>query len=1147
MEQMNFDPDLIGPTSQAMNEIAKNLLCEGEVDLARGLIQHAAELELLSSELQMCWGGPFNGQTGRIAIVDELVAVLKPQAIIETGTFRGISTLWFARNFNGPVWSCEAEELYIIQAQRRLRDCSNVRVEHADSRDFLKRLMPKFDSNAPLLFYLDSHWGCDLPLREELQIIFTTHSKAVAIVDDFRIPDDPGYGWDDYGPGRRVDAAQLVGALPDGSSIYFPRLSSADESGEKRGCCVIAFRSSESVNACRLLRRQSLSEVVFSAERQDAPSTDSTINTPITARRDRDCTRLETRMVTDLRQELVKVNLDRALRLRDSLELRKQLSISEADRERRIKDINFLVAEKMGRLRDFGELQKQLSVSEADRERCLKNIDILRAENQRQLPDLNELRKQFSISEADRERCLKDIGVLRVETQRQLEALAAAEGDRKLLRQQIEDLTEMVKRLVDEFSFEAFNRTWLTRLGYRVFRRRQPEAFNQASLIGLAYRIFLSREPEPDVIEEGIKLLDSGLPFRDIITGIATSDESIARIRNIGQSRSGGEEQAAVWRAAIASTYAHFLKRHPSEEEITALLQRLEEGISLESFILSVANSDEAKFKAAEAQLRPELPDGEIAGSDESIAQRASIWRIAIAFTYAHFLKRHASEEEITARLRCLGAGISLESFILSVANSDEAKFKAAEARLAQSRPGGEEQEFIWRAAISSTYAHFLKRQASEEEIGAQLRGLEVGISLESFIRSVANSDEAKFRAAEAEVRPEISDGEFLVTVGQLLYGRGLTPIEVVIGQKFLNGASAQRHQFVSNKIDELVGKEKAEPAVTDPDNCWIMGTTKFLTRQLWEQRGGEISARRREMRPPLSERRFTHSGSFRVSMIASLYRGRDYISNFLDNITSQSVFDTSELIIVDANSPEREWELIEKYQEVYDNIVYKRLDYRISIYQAWNLGVELARGRYLTNTNLDDLRRSDSIELQAALLDQNADVDVVYQDVYYSLDANLPFDAVAAYGFKTELPIITPHNLLQFNSPHNAPMWRKSLHNELGLFDTRYESAGDYEFWFRCLVARKSFRKINTPHVVYYQNPKGVSTKPNTRGMEEAHELLRRYSRKLMSRTLLLSRRDFLAEVGLKEEEADVLGDLSYYDVAQRELLRLGAGRFEA
>jgi glycosyltransferase involved in cell wall biosynthesis len=421
------------------------------------------------------------------------------------------------------------------------------------------------------------------------------------------------------------------------------------------------------------------------------------------------------------------------------------------------------------------------------------------------------------------------------------------------------------------------------------------------------------------------------------------------------------------------------------------------------------------------------------------------------------------------------------------------------------------------------------------------------GISLESFIRSVATSDEAKFKAAEAKVLSELSDGEFMVSVGQLLYCRGLTPVEVVMGQKFLNGASAHRHQFVSNTIDEylrnLLQTEKARLSANDPDNYWIMGTTKFLSRRVWEERGRQISGRSdQKTRPPLSDRRFTHNGSFRVSMIASLYKGRDYICNFLENITSQSAFDSSELIILDADSPEREWEVIEKYQQVYDNIVYKGLNYRVSVYQAWNVGVELARGRYLTNTNLDDLRRSDSIELQAALLDRNSDVDVVYQDVYYSFDANLSFDAVAAYGFKTELPIITPHNLLQFNSPHNAPMWRKSLHDELGLFDTRYKSAGDYEFWLRCLVAGKNFRKINTPHIAYYQNPEGVSTNPDTRGAEEAHDLLRRYSRKLMSRALLLSRRDFLAELGLGEQEAAVLGDLSYYDVAQRELVRLGA-----
>ena len=99
-----------------------------------------------------------------------------------------------------------------------------------------------------------------------------------------------------------------------------------------------------------------------------------------------------------------------------------------------------------------------------------------------------------------------------------------------------------------------------------------------------------------------------------------------------------------------------------------------------------------------------------------------------------------------------------------------------------------------------------------------------------------------------------------------------------------------------------------------------------------------------------------------------------------------------------------------------------------------------MSRGRYLTNTNLDDLRRRDSFELQAATLDRYDFIDVVYQDFFYNFDDSLSFEEIEKFGFKSDLPIITPHNLLKFNSPHNGPMWRKSLHAELGLFDTQLQ-----------------------------------------------------------------------------------------------------------
>lgn len=320
------------------------------------------------------------------------------------------------------------------------------------------------------------------------------------------------------------------------------------------------------------------------------------------------------------------------------------------------------------------------------------------------------------------------------------------------------------------------------------------------------------------------------------------------------------------------------------------------------------------------------------------------------------------------------------------------------------------------------------------------------------------------------------------------------------------------------------------------------MGTDQYLTPSDWQARANELTLERpRAHVAKAPQAVLTHSGNYVVSAIASLYKGRRFLDDFLKNITSQTLFDRSELIIVDANSPEGEEEVIAGYQKMYPNIVYRRINYRIGIYDAWNIGIEMARGKYLTNTNVDDLRRHDSFEVQAATLDQNPLVDIVYQDFLYSFDASLSFDEVAKCGFKSELPIVTANNLLVFNSPHHAPMWRKSLHAEVGLFDTSFKSAGDWEFWLRCFCGGKKFLKINELHTVYFQNPEGISTRPDTKGVEEAREVLRRYSRKMISKHLLMPREAFAEAVGAKP---DWDWDMCYYDVVQRQLKLLGERR---
>jgi len=344
------------------------------------------------------------------------------------------------------------------------------------------------------------------------------------------------------------------------------------------------------------------------------------------------------------------------------------------------------------------------------------------------------------------------------------------------------------------------------------------------------------------------------------------------------------------------------------------------------------------------------------------------------------------------------------------------------------------------------------------------------------------------------------------------------------------------------NHYRKMRDDEAAGCAQQDPTDVLVMGTTERLTAEKWRARATQLK-REGEPPPPFEcpAPYVNRTGGIRVSAIASLYKGGRYIEKFLESMMNQTLGDAFELIIVDANSPENEAETIRKYQQRFKNIVYRRMDYRIGIYDAWNVGIEMARGEYLTNTNLDDLRHPASLQIQAETLDRLPFADVVYQDFYYTFDPTLDFDQVAAFGFKSDLPIVTPLNLLHFNSPHNAPMWRKALHSDVGMFNTAFKSAGDYEFWMRCLTAGKVFYKINTPHVVYYQNPQGVSTDPNMPGVREGHGLFKQYARKLQS-PLVYGTSEQLAQqleaiVGASGEK---LPGVDHYDVVASALLRL-------
>ena len=203
----------------------------------RGALRHR-----LHPEADRTWGGPFNGQGKRCLLFASLVGTLDPFAIVETGTYLGTTTEWLSA-FQIPVFTVEIDPENYGYSKSRLALLPKVHLSLTDSRSGLKRIiadvLPRYRNHC-VIFYLDAHWGADLPLADEIEIIFDAMPNAVVMIDDFEVPWDIGYGYDNYGPGKSLNFSYIKNIAENFNLRHFyPSALSDDETGAKRGCVVL--------------------------------------------------------------------------------------------------------------------------------------------------------------------------------------------------------------------------------------------------------------------------------------------------------------------------------------------------------------------------------------------------------------------------------------------------------------------------------------------------------------------------------------------------------------------------------------------------------------------------------------------------------------------------------------------------------------------------------------------------------------------------------------------------------------------------------------------------------------------------------------------------------------------------------------------
>jgi glycosyltransferase involved in cell wall biosynthesis len=247
------------------------------------------------------------------------------------------------------------------------------------------------------------------------------------------------------------------------------------------------------------------------------------------------------------------------------------------------------------------------------------------------------------------------------------------------------------------------------------------------------------------------------------------------------------------------------------------------------------------------------------------------------------------------------------------------------------------------------------------------------------------------------------------------------------------------------------------------------------------------------------------------VSVIISTYNSERFIRGRLENLIGQTIFHNTEIVVVNSGSQEDEEIIVHEYVVAYPNISYTATIERETIYRAWNRGIAIARGRFITNANTDDVLRDDALEILALALDANPGVAMVYADQYVSHIPNQLF-VDAQNRNRLRRPPYSRVALLQGSLAGSQPMWRASLHSADNLwFDEQFEVVGDYDF--ACAVAEKyELLKIDDVLGVYYK-AKDLSNKEFSnvsQTVSEAFAVQEKYGRRYVA-ALSATKRDSL------------------------------------
>ena len=178
------------------------------------------------------------------------------------------------------------------------------------------------------------------------------------------------------------------------------------------------------------------------------------------------------------------------------------------------------------------------------------------------------------------------------------------------------------------------------------------------------------------------------------------------------------------------------------------------------------------------------------------------------------------------------------------------------------------------------------------------------------------------------------------------------------------------------------------------------------------------------------------------VTVILPTYNRAEFLKESIQSVLSQT-FTDFELIVVDDGSTDPTEEVVREFS----GFRYISFPQNRGVSKARNLGIELARGRYICFLDSDDLWVENKLETQVAWMESQSDCQVCYTDEIW-IRKGVRVNPMNKHR-KVSGDIFSPSLSLCIVSPSSV-LIRASIFSEVGRFDEDLPVCEDYDLWLR-------------------------------------------------------------------------------------------------